>query len=877
MFFKPIDRMWERIENDKDNSDTDLFLALMYMGEMVTKLTASGLVAAVNEGIDRHRYRQNYQLVRANGIGDWSRVIDEVLSGATSKDLMRYAHLEQEELTSVNKEGTWQYDSVTLINRCLKSINPDTEGIQKKVSARTWFSTFATLRNSTRGHGAVPPGTYTQICSDFEKSLRLFVENFSLFQRSWAYLHQNLSGKYRVTKWTDAAKSLDFLKIKQEQKVSFSNGVYIHYDESEKLDGFVKVEPIKSDVDAVDFFFANGNFNAKTYELLSYITGNKDEGDGKSFLVPITNLPPSETEGLTELEARGEALVTVPPPQRGYIARGRLEQELYNELALADHHRIVTLVGRGGIGKTWLALNVLNRIANENRFAAILWFSARDYDLLPDGPKEVKPHVKTEEDVANEFARLVAPYVMNSEQFNSKEFKLKRLDFLRENLTQSKLGGPILFVFDNFETVKSPIELYSWIDTYLRLPNKVLITTRFRDFKGDNPVSVHGMNEKESEELIAKNGRDLGIIYLLTDEYKQELYSESEGHPYVLKILLGEVAKAKRAIKVERIIATQDDILETLFERTFSRLSPAGKRVFLTLCSWKSLIPQIALEAVLLRPSNEKMDVTGAVEELHTSSLIEITDAEEDNQSFLSVPLVALVFGQRKLATYPMESAVQADVEFLQYFGVAKPIDIQHGLSPRVERLFRTIAKRVSSGNQQIEMYLPILEFVARKYPPAWVLLANLYEDEEERDKAKDTLLRFLEFSEDPSENRKVWARLANLYFQDENLAEEIHARIKLCRFPETPYEEISNSANRLNSLFRSQEFLIDSDEKRIIVGELVELMENRLHEADATDCSRLAWLCIHLKDKTRARNYAEHGLTLDPDNSYCKKLLQSP
>jgi hypothetical protein len=42
-----------------------------------------------------------------------------------------------------------------------------------------------------------------------------------------------------------------------------------------------------------------------------------------------------------------------------------------------------------------------------------------------------------------------------------------------------------LFVFDNFETVRSPAELYIWIDTYVRPPDKVLITTRFRDFKGD--------------------------------------------------------------------------------------------------------------------------------------------------------------------------------------------------------------------------------------------------------------------------------------------------------------------------------------------------------------------------------------------------------
>jgi hypothetical protein len=81
----------------------------------------------------------------------------------------------------------------------------------------------------------------------------------------------------------------------------------------------------------------------------------------------------------------------------------------------------------------------------------------------------------------------------------------------------------------------------------------------------------------------------------------------------VIKILLGEVAKAGELVKVERIVADSDEILKALFERTYSGLSPVAKRVFLTLCNWRSLVPQIALEAVLLRPSNEKMDVLSAL------------------------------------------------------------------------------------------------------------------------------------------------------------------------------------------------------------------------------------------------------------------------
>jgi len=72
-------------------------------------------------------------------------------------------------------------------------------------------------------------------------------------------------------------------------------------------------------------------------------------------------------------------------------------------------------------------------------------------------------------------------------QFLVQTSKPKAIDYLARSLTKSG-EGPLLFVFDNFETVRNPAELYRWLDTYVRLPNKVLITTRFREFKGDYPL-----------------------------------------------------------------------------------------------------------------------------------------------------------------------------------------------------------------------------------------------------------------------------------------------------------------------------------------------------------------------------------------------------
>ncbi|MCU0515094.1 MAG: hypothetical protein MUE40_21265, partial [Anaerolineae bacterium] len=66
-----------------------------------------------------------------------------------------------------------------------------------------------------------------------------------------------------------------------------------------------------------------------------------------------------------------------------------------------------------------------------------------------------------------------------------------------------------------------------------------------------------------------------------------------------------------------------------------------------------------------------------------------------------------------------------------------------------------------------------------------------------------------------------------------------------------------------------------DEGEKNQIIKTLIDLMENRLDEADATDCSRLGWLYVNQGQFNRACEVASQGLKLDEDNEHCKNLIQ--
>lgn len=250
MGMMPIDKMWERVEITRQDSDTSLFLTLLYFGEMVVKIVGAGLVAAIEEDRERHRYRQAHRLVHADGIGEWASAVDDILTGPAAQHLNEQSREEQRELTSKNSTGTWQFEAVGLLHSCIRIIDPQYETLPIKVDGRRWLSLFAMLRNQTRGHGALHSETCSQICPSLEQSIRVFTEKFRLFKRSWVYLYRNLSGRYRITKITQPSVEFDILKTAQSN-VSLQDGVYIYFDQPKKVD------LMYSSVEALDFLFPN--------------------------------------------------------------------------------------------------------------------------------------------------------------------------------------------------------------------------------------------------------------------------------------------------------------------------------------------------------------------------------------------------------------------------------------------------------------------------------------------------------------------------------------------------------------------------------------------------------------------------------------------
>lgn len=220
-----LERMWERVQTTKGESFVAHFYDLMYLGELVVKLTTVNLLATLESDRDRHRYRLEHKLVRATGIREWVQALDDLLTGPASQHRVQATAPAVREITQAygSQESAWQVESVQLLQRVQTILEPSRSCLVGRTSLRQWFADFAWLRNRTRGHGALLPGPCEALVQDLEPSLLSIGQNLAILGLPSAFVRQNLSGKYRVS--SICGPSDDFNRLKSDSSAQLQNGV----------------------------------------------------------------------------------------------------------------------------------------------------------------------------------------------------------------------------------------------------------------------------------------------------------------------------------------------------------------------------------------------------------------------------------------------------------------------------------------------------------------------------------------------------------------------------------------------------------------------------------------------------------------------------
>lgn len=226
-------------------------------------------------------------------------------------------------------------------------------------------------------------------------------------------------------------------------------------------------------------------------------------------------------------------------PQRSYSQFFGRQSELEQLARLLlpyprSRHFLVTIDGVGGVGKSALALELAYgyrdndaALQSAERFAAIIWVSAKRTLLTATGVQQRRQTFTTLDDLYDELATVLdQPAILQADRTH------------RRALAEHALAAQrTLLLVDNLETIDDEALL-----TFLRElpdPTKCIVTTRHR-LDIAYPIRLTGMDDAEAMQLIAGEAAAKGVT--LDAHAVDTLYRRTGGVPLALIWSIGKMS-----------------------------------------------------------------------------------------------------------------------------------------------------------------------------------------------------------------------------------------------------------------------------------------------------------------------------------------------
>lgn len=355
----------------------------------------------------------------------------------------------------------------------------------------------------------------------------------------------------------------------------------------------------------------------------------------------ISVADPTEIEALQRdlREYRGNERKEPPSvlhnlPQPDYVSFiGRKEELQRLRSLLHPQDRIWTIVidGIGGIGKSALALEIAHHylrnftaLPDEERFAAIIWTSAKATTLTADGIVARQQITSTIDDVYKAIATTLNEDAIAQAHVEDQDRLIRRA------LTRQRT----LLIIDNLETLDD-LRVNAFIRE-LPAPTKCIITTRRRIDVAD-PVRLVGMPHDDALLLIGQECAKKGVQ--LTVEQGDLLYKRTGGVPLAIVWSIAQMGYGYDANSVLRRLGdAKGDIARYCFAGSLAQIQ--GKPAYdLLICM--SLSRATATQEYLSYVADlPEMDCIEGLVELEKLSLVNRQRNQQGGVYFDILPLV---------------------------------------------------------------------------------------------------------------------------------------------------------------------------------------------------------------------------------------------
>lgn len=326
----------------------------------------------------------------------------------------------------------------------------------------------------------------------------------------------------------------------------------------------------------------------------------------KSLTTAIQNLPPRR---FTHLIGREEEISIIL-------------QNLRNPDSAAQP--IIAITALGGIGKTALAYEIVERSMLEKLFDGLVWESAKTEELEGNRiiPLSTSPSLSFESlvrAIANQLGHDNILHLPPEEQINRVRHILQT--------------GSYLIVVDNLETVESYEELARQLHGLLSpspasRPSRALITSRERlAIPYIREYHIQGLSKPASIDFVKQEARNrdaLGIqktgLSLL-----ERIYKITHGMPLAMKLLVSQfIAGIPLDTELDRLEgAREDGLYELIYMRLWFKLSIPAQKILIATAAFAASVARPMLQPVS-KTSDDELEA--AIPELVRMSLIDPSD-----------------------------------------------------------------------------------------------------------------------------------------------------------------------------------------------------------------------------------------------------------
>jgi tetratricopeptide (TPR) repeat protein len=316
--------------------------------------------------------------------------------------------------------------------------------------------------------------------------------------------------------------------------------------------------------------------------------------------------------------------------------------------ALSENTRawIILITGVGGIGKTEIAVQVAHILREECKYENIVWTTAKQFWLTPDGVEKHAPEYALTS--LNDLLNTIIDVLEMDPRYFSISVE-RKIHLVNEKLKKSKT----LLIIDNFETVEDRA-IFQFLVNMPPGPSKALVTSRLEgvDIKGTPihlsqrlegqlEIRIGPLTEEDATTLMVIRAKDHGIDLSNGKVVKKvrEVANGAARIPLALEWIVSQMALKGYTLddSLNLLRSSKGDVLNYCFDNLLRAVGRKAEKMLLAIPIFPDSVDADILMAVT-EMSKEARDES--LRKLVAASLIEL---EPDGKYSVLAPTRLLV------------------------------------------------------------------------------------------------------------------------------------------------------------------------------------------------------------------------------------------